>query len=290
MKYSAAVRDDTPVTDGVKLYLKNIRNYPLLTFEQEQNLGKRMAAGDKKARNELINCNLRLVVSIAKKYVNYCHIPFIDLIQEGNLGLMKAVEKYDYSLGNKFSTYATWWIRQSISKAILDQSRTIRVPVHMLAATKKFNAVSADLEKVLNREPSIEEIAKAMSIPVKKAEEIKNIVKEPISLNGMLKEDDDTELIELVSDDNSKSPFDVSSDNENKEIINAVLETLDSREKEIITLRFGLNNEDSKTLEECGKILNLTKERVRQIEQKALHKLRNPIRAQQLKPLLEEAE
>lgn len=276
------------VVDGVKTYLKNIRNYPLLSYEDEQKLGKRIAAGDERAKTELINSNLRLVVSVAKKYMNHCRIPFIDLVQEGNMGLIKAVDKYDYTLGHKFSTYATYWIRQSISKAILDQSRTIRIPVHMLAATKKFNAVAADLEYELGREPKLEEIAKAMNITIEKAKEIQNIVKEPVSLNTMMSEDDETELIEFVPSENDKTPFELAAETESQKAVKEVLSTLDEREQQVVALRFGLGGGEAKTLEECGKILGLTKERIRQIEQKALHKLRNPIRAAKLRPLFEE--
>ena len=287
---SKVAKTEIPVTDGVKLYLQSIRQYPLLSFDEEQALGKRIAAGDTKAKTQLINSNLRLVVSIAKRYSCWCKMPFIDLVQEGNLGLIKAVDKFDYTLGNKFSTYATYWIRQAISKAILDQARTIRLPAHMVAATRKLNVVSADLEKVLNREPTTEEIARAMGISAAKVKEIQSLIKDSISLNTVISDDDDTELIEFVPDDTIKSALDVTFDNQNKEIVESVLSTLTEREKEVLELRFGLNSDEPLTLEQCGKKLGLTKERIRQIEQKALHKLRNPIRADKLKPLLEEVD
>ncbi len=274
--------------DGIKTYLRSINNYPLLTFEQEQELGKKIAEGDTNAKTALINSNLRLVVSIAKKYLSCCQIPFIDLVQEGNIGLMKAVDKFDFARGFKFSTYATYWIRQAISKAILDQSRTIRIPIHMLAATKHYNAVVADLMRALGREPRIEEIASAMNLPEKKVKEIQNLVKEPVSLNTMLSDEDDTELLEIIPAEENESPLENVFNAQAKSAVSEVLDTLDARERQVIILRFGLDGGDARTLDECGKVLGLTKERIRQIENKALHKLRNPIRANKLKSLMEE--
>lgn len=273
------------IDDPVKIYLKEIGRVPLLTAEEEIELAERMAQGDIKARKRLAEANLRLVVSIAKRYVGR-GMQFLDLIQEGNLGLIKAVEKFDHTKGFKFSTYATWWIRQAITRALADQARTIRVPVHMVETINKMSRIQRQLTLELNREPSEDELAKKMGISVEKVREVIKISQEPVSLETPIGEEDDSHLGDFIKDESSMSPEEYATNEILKEEIKSVLMTLQVREQEVLELRFGLVDGTCHTLEEVGKKFNVTRERIRQIEAKALRKLRHPSRAKKLKDFL----
>ncbi|WP_071027077.1 RNA polymerase sigma factor RpoD [Peptoniphilus raoultii] len=274
------------VDDPVRMYLKEIGKIPLLTGNEEVEIAKRMEKGDKAAKKELAEANLRLVVSIAKRYVGR-GMSFLDLIQEGNLGLMKAVEKFDYTKGFKFSTYATWWIRQAITRAIADQARTIRIPVHMVETINKLVRVQRQLVQELGRDPMPEEIAKEMNLDVEKVREIQKIAQEPVSLETPIGEEEDSHLGDFIPDDEILSPQDAATFTLLKEQLSYVLETLTEREKKVLTLRFGLDDGRARTLEEVGKEFDVTRERIRQIEAKALRKLRHPSRSKKLKDFLE---
>lgn len=268
--------------DPVKLYLKEIGNYPLLTMDQEIELAKRIEEGDNAAKKALAESNLRLVVSIAKRYVGR-GLSFLDLIQEGNLGLIKAVDKFNYSKGFKFSTYATWWIRQSITRSIADQSRTIRIPVHMSEVINKTYRVSRTLLQELGREPTEQELADRLDMPIEKVREILKVSSDPISLDTPIGEEDDSHLGDFIKDDTIVGPEDAAAYSMLQEQIGKLLSTLTEREKRVLTLRFGLDDGRTRTLEEVGKEFNVTRERIRQIEAKALRKLRHPSRARLLK-------
>lgn len=274
------------IPDSTRAYIQSIARIPLLTFEQEQELGARIAKGDQEARNILIESNLRLVVSIAKKYLSRSNIPLLDLIQEGNIGLINAVERFDYTKGYKFSTYATYWIKQAISRAIITQSRTIRIPTHVIEALSKMNTVSRLLFQELNREPTVEEIAAKMEISEKKVKELRSLIKEPVSMDSTLGEDEDTSIGDLVADE-EEAPIEAIFKEHISKKVQEVLSTLDTREAEIISMRYGIGVPAPRTLEEIGKHFGLTKERIRQIEEKALRKLRNPLRSAQLKECFE---
>jgi len=272
----------TEADDPVHMYLKEIGHFPLLTPEEEIELAKRILAGDEQAKKTLAQSNLRLVVSIAKRYVGR-GLSFLDLIQEGNIGLIKAVEKFDYTKGYKFSTYATWWIRQAITRSIADQSRTIRIPVHMSEVINKTHKVSRNLLQELGREPTEHEIADAMGLPVEKIRDILKISVEPISLDSPVGEEDDSHLGDFISDDMTVSPEEAANYSILKDQINRLLGTLSDREQRVLTMRFGLKDGKSHTLEEVGREFNVTRERIRQIEAKALRKLRHPSRVKFLK-------
>ena len=280
--------DGYNLEDPVRMYLKEIGKVPLLTAEEEIELAKRMEEGDEEAKKRLSEANLRLVVSIAKRYVGRGML-FLDLIQEGNLGLIKAVEKFDYSKGYKFSTYATWWIRQAITRAIADQARTIRIPVHMVETINKLVRVSRQLLQQLGREPSPEEIAVEMNMPVERVREILKISQEPVSLETPIGEEEDSHLGDFIQDDNVPVPAEAAAFTLLKEQLRDVLSTLTEREQKVLRLRFGLDDGRARTLEEVGKEFNVTRERIRQIEAKALRKLRHPSRSRKLKDFLEEA-
>ena len=271
--------------DPVRMYLREIGKEKLLTAEEEIDLAQRVEQGSKEARKKLIQANLRLVVSIAKKYMGR-GLEFLDLIQEGNQGLMKAVDKFDWRRGFKFSTYATWWIRQAITRAIADQARTIRIPVHMIETINKFKKIQRELEQKLERSPTPEEIAKKMKIEIEKAREIMKISLEPASLESRVGEDKDTRLKEFIQDPSSLSPDDSAGYELLKSQIENVLDTLSPREKKVLELRFGLADHQPRTLEEVGKVFGVTRERIRQIEAKALRKLRHPSRSRRLKDYL----
>ncbi len=279
------ITKDVNINDPVRMYLKEIGRIPLLSGEEELALSVRVANGEEEAKNRLAESNLRLVVSIAKRYVGR-GLLFLDLIQEGNIGLMKAVDKFDYDKGYKFSTYATWWIRQAITRALADQARTIRVPVHMVETINKMARIQRQLTLELNREPSEEEIAKKMGITVEKVREVIKISQDPVSLETPIGEEDDSHLGDFVKDINAMTPEEYATNEILKEEIKAVLETLQEREQEVLELRFGLIDGTSHTLEEVGKKFNVTRERIRQIEAKALRKLRHPSRAKKLKDFL----
>ena len=270
------------VDDSVKMYLKDIGKVALLTAEDEVELAKRMEEGDEEAKKILSEANLRLVVSIAKRYVGR-GMQFLDLIQEGNLGLMKAVEKFDYTKGFKFSTYATWWIRQAITRAIADQARTIRIPVHMVETINKQVRATRQLLQKLGREPSPEEIAEYLGCPEEKVREIQKIAQDPVSLETPIGEEEDSHLGDFIEDDRALSPSDVAESNMLKEQLIQVLNTLTPREEKVLRLRYGLDDSHPRTLEEVGKEFNVTRERIRQIEAKALRKLRHPNRLKKLK-------
>lgn len=270
------------VNDPVKVYLKDIGKVPLLTSEEEIVLAKKMLEGDQYARAKLSEANLRLVVSIAKRYVGRTSMQFLDLIQEGNLGLLKAVEKFDHTKGFRFSTYATWWIRQSITRAMADQARTIRIPVHMVETIHKLTRATRQLLQELGRDPTVEEIAEKMGIPVKKVEEIKKIAQDPISLENPVGEEDDSKIADFIEDETIRSPVEVATQNLLKEQLMGVLESLTPREQKVIRLRYGLDDSHPRTLEEVGKEFSVTRERIRQIEAKALRKLRHPNRSKKL--------
>ena len=277
--------DSVSVNDPVRLYLKEIGKVPLLTAEQEMGIAKRMEAGDDEAKKELAEANLRLVVSIAKRYVGR-GMSFLDLIQEGNLGLIKAVEKFDYTKGFKFSTYATWWIRQAITRAIADQARTIRIPVHMVETINKLIRVSRQLLQELGREPTPAEIGKEMGFTEEKVREIQKIAQDPVSLETPIGEEEDSHLGDFIEDDNAPAPSEAASYALLKEQLMEVLNTLTEREEKVLRLRFGLDDGRARTLEEVGKEFNVTRERIRQIEAKALRKLRHPSRSKKLKDYL----
>src|SRR5574344_1448033 len=276
---------DMSVNDNVRMYLKDIGKISLLSLEEEQVLSRRVAEGDDEAKNILAESNLRLVVSIAKRYVGR-GLLFLDLIQEGNMGLMKAVEKFDYDKGYKFSTYATWWIRQAITKALADQARTIRVPVHMVETINKMARIERQMTLELNREPTDDEIAKKMGVSPDKVREVLKISQDPVSLETPIGEEEDSHLGDFVPDERSLSPEDYTTNEILKEEIKSVLATLQPREQQVLELRFGLLDGTSYTLEEVGKKFNVTRERIRQIEAKALRKLRHPSRAKKLKDFM----
>ena len=278
---------DININDPVRMYLKEIGKISLLSPEEEMDLSIRVANGDQEAARLLAESNLRLVVSIAKRYVGR-GLLFLDLIQEGNIGLMKAVEKFDYDKGYKFSTYATWWIRQAITRALADQARTIRVPVHMVETINKMVRVQRQLTLELNREPSEEEIAKKMNVSVDKVREVIKISQDPVSLETPIGEEDDSHLGDFIKDESSLSPEEYTENEILKEEIDDVLQSLQPREQEVLRLRFGLKDGTCHTLEEVGKKFNVTRERIRQIEAKALRKLRHPSRAKKLRDFMEE--
>ncbi len=285
-KIDLSVPDGVSIEDPVRMYLKEIGKVPLLTAEEEIDLAKRMELGDQEAKKRLAEANLRLVVSIAKRYVGRGML-FLDLIQEGNLGLIKAVEKFDYRKGYKFSTYATWWIRQAITRAIADQARTIRIPVHMVETINKLIRVSRQLLQELGREPTPEEIAEEMDMPVERVREILKISQEPVSLETPIGEEEDSHLGDFIQDDNVPVPAEAATFTLLKEQLEEVLGTLTEREQKVLILRFGLEDGRARTLEEVGKEFNVTRERIRQIEAKALRKLRHPSRSRKLKDYLE---
>ena len=270
------------IDDPVRMYLREIGRIPLLSYDEELELAKKVLAGDEAAKQKLAESNLRLVVSIAKKYVGRGML-FLDLIQEGNMGLIKAVEKFDYTKGYKFSTYSTWWIRQAITRAIADQARTIRIPVHMVETINKLIRTSRHLLQQLGREPTPEEIAAEMEIPVEKVTEIQKIAQDPVSLETPIGEEDDSHLGDFIQDDDSPAPQDAAAYTLLREQLEEVMKTLTPREAKVLKLRFGLEDGKSRTLEEVGKEFNVTRERIRQIEAKALRKLRHPSRSKKLK-------
>ena len=280
------IPDGISIEDPVRMYLKEIGKVPLLSAEEEIELAKRMELGDMEAKKRLAEANLRLVVSIAKRYVGRGML-FLDLIQEGNLGLIKAVEKFDYRKGYKFSTYATWWIRQAITRAIADQARTIRIPVHMVETINKLIRVSRQLLQELGREPSPEEIAEEMNMPVDRVREILKISQEPVSLETPIGEEEDSHLGDFIQDDNVPVPADAAAFTLLKEQLVEVLGTLTEREQKVLRLRFGLDDGKARTLEEVGQEFSVTRERIRQIEAKALRKLRHPSRSKKLKDYLD---
>lgn len=281
-----SVPEGVSIEDPVRMYLKEIGKVPLLSAEEEKELAMRMETGDEEAKKRLAEANLRLVVSIAKRYVGRGML-FLDLIQEGNLGLIKAVEKFDYKKGYKFSTYATWWIRQAITRAIADQARTIRIPVHMVETINKLIRVQRQLLQELGREPYPEEIAEKMNLPVDRVREIQKISQEPVSLETPIGEEEDSHLGDFIQDDNVPVPAEAAAETMLKEQLDEVLKTLTEREKKVLRLRFGLDDQRARTLEEVGKEFDVTRERIRQIEAKALRKLRHPSRSRKLKDYLE---
>ena len=285
-KIDLSVPEGVSIEDPVRMYLKEIGKVPLLSAEEEIELAKKMEQGDENAKKRLAEANLRLVVSIAKRYVGRGML-FLDLIQEGNLGLIKAVEKFDYRKGYKFSTYATWWIRQAITRAIADQARTIRIPVHMVETINKLIRVSRQLLQELGREPTPEEIAEDMDMPVDRVREILKISQEPVSLETPIGEEEDSHLGDFIQDDNVPVPADAAAFTLLKEQLVEVLGTLTEREQKVLRLRFGLDDGRARTLEEVGKEFNVTRERIRQIEAKALRKLRHPSRSRKLKDYLD---
>lgn len=283
--------DDVDVLEGVstedpvRMYLKEIGNVPLLTTEQEVELARRVEAGDEEAKKQLTEANLRLVVSIAKKYVGR-GMPFLDLIQEGNMGLMKAVDKFDYTKGYKFSTYATWWIRQAITRGIADTGRTIRVPVHMVETINKTLRMTRTLLQELGREPTPEEVAERLNVSVSRVREVLKISRDPVSLDTPIGEEDDSHLGDFIEDDSALSPADSAAFSMLRAELATALESLTDRERQVVKLRFGLEDGRARTLEEVGKEFNVTRERIRQIEAKALRKLRHPSRSKRLKDFL----
>ncbi len=280
-----ALSDSFAIDDPVRMYLKEIGKVPLLSPEEEVELARRMAEGDQEAKNRMANANLRLVVSIAKRYVGRGML-FLDLIQEGNLGLIKAVEKFNYQKGYKFSTYATWWIRQAITRAIADQARTIRIPVHMVETINKVIRVSRQLLQELGHDPSPEEIAAEMDMPVEKVRDILKIAQEPVSIETPIGEEEDSRLGDFIEDEAASEPAEAASFTLLKEQLMEVLDTLTPREKKVLELRFGIIDGRTRTLEEVGREFNVTRERIRQIEAKALRKLRHPSRSKKLKDFL----
>ena len=271
------------VSDSVKIYMRQIHTIPLLSPEQELYLAKKVVDGDDSAKNKLIESNLRLVASIARKYIGKSSLTFLDLIQEGNMGLTKAVEKYDYTRGYKFSTYATYWIKQAISRAIADQSRTIRTPVHVVEALSKINKAKSELYQTLGHEPDIAEIAAATGLTVEKVKTYTEAARSPLSIDRPLTDDDEANMTDIIPDNNTLSPEQLVSQAAMKQSVQDILSTLSDREKRVIVLRFGLEDGVGRTLDDIGKDLGVTRERARQIEAKAMRKLRNPIRANQLK-------
>ena len=284
-KIDLSVPDGISIEDPVRMYLKEIGKVPLLSADEVE-LAKRMAEGDEEAKKRLAEANLRLVVSIAKRYVGRGML-FLDLIQEGNLGLIKAVEKFDYHKGSKFSTYATWWIRQAITRAIADQARTIRIPVHMVETINKLIRVSRQLFQELGREPTPEEIAAELDMPVERVREILKISQEPVSLETPIGEEEDSHLGDFIQDDNVPVPAEAAAQTLLKEQLDEVLDTLTEREQKVLRLRFGMNDGRARTLEEVGKEFDVTRERIRQIEAKALRKLRHPSRSRKLRDYLD---
>ena len=285
-KIDLSIPEGVSIEDPVRMYLKEIGKVPLLSAEEDLELAKRMENGDQNAKKRLAEANLRLVVSIAKRYVGRGML-FLDLIQEGNLGLIKAVEKFDYRKGYKFSTYATWWIRQAITRAIADQARTIRIPVHMVETINKLIRVSRQLLQELGREPSPEEIAAEMDMPVERVREILKISQEPVSMETPIGEEEDSHLGDFIEDDNVPAPAEAAAFTLLKEQLDEVLSTLTDREQKVLRLRFGLEDGRARTLEEVGKEFKVTRERIRQIEAKALRKLRHPSRSRKLKDYLD---
>ena len=285
-KIDLSVPDGISIEDPVRMYLKEIGKVPLLSADEEVELAKRMAEGDEDAKKRLAEANLRLVVSIAKRYVGRGML-FLDLIQEGNLGLIKAVEKFDYHKGFKFSTYATWWIRQAITRAIADQARTIRIPVHMVETINKLIRVSRQLLRELGREPTPEEIAAELDMPVERVREILKISQEPVSLETPIGEEEDSHLGDFIQDDNVPVPAEAAAQTLLKEQLDEVLDTLTEREQKVLRLRFGMDDGRARTLEEVGKEFDVTRERIRQIEAKALRKLRHPSRSRKLRDYLD---
>ncbi|MBE6824135.1 MAG: RNA polymerase sigma factor RpoD [Ruminococcaceae bacterium] len=283
---SVDTSDNIAIDDPVKVYLKEIGRVPLLTSEEEVELAIKISEGDANAKKRLSEANLRLVVSIAKRYLGR-GMHFLDLIQEGNLGLIKAVEKFDYTKGFKFSTYATWWIRQAITRAIADQARTIRIPVHMVETINKVKKVSSQLLHQNGHEPSADEIAEELDMPVEKVREIMRVAQEPVSLETPIGEEEDSHLGDFIPDDDAPAPADAASHTMLREQLIEVLDTLTPREEKVLRLRFGLEDGRSRTLEEVGKEFNVTRERIRQIEAKALRKLRHPSRSKKLKDFLD---
>jgi RNA polymerase primary sigma factor len=278
--------EDLPLSDPVRMYLREIGRIPLLSPEEEVELAKGVEAGDEEAKSKLVEANLRLVVSIAKKYIGRGML-FLDLIQEGNMGLIRAVEKFDYRKGYKFSTYATWWIRQAITRAIADQARTIRIPVHMVETINKLIRVSRSLVMRLGREPSVEEIAAEMGVTADRVEEIQKIAQEPVSLETPIGEEEDSQLGDFLEDKDLPSPDEAAANQILREQLEEMLEDLTDREREVLRLRFGLEDGHSHTLEEVGKRFGVTRERIRQIEAKALRKLRHPSRSKRLRDFLD---
>ncbi len=281
----ADVLEGVSTEDPVRMYLKEIGNVPLLSTEEEVALAQRVEAGDESAKKQLIEANLRLVVSIAKKYVGR-GMPFLDLIQEGNMGLMKAVDKFDYSKGFKFSTYATWWIRQAITRGIADTGRTIRVPVHMVETINKTLRMTRTLLQELGREPTPEEVADRLGVPVARVREVLKISRDPVSLDTPIGEEDDSHLGDFIEDDSALSPADSAAFSMLRAELSTALESLTDRERQVVQLRFGLIDGRARTLEEVGKEFNVTRERIRQIEAKALRKLRHPSRSKRLRDFL----
>ena len=282
-----SVPEGVGVDDPVRMYLKEIGKVPLLSTDEEIELAKRIAEGDEDAKDKLVEANLRLVVSIAKRYAGR-GMQFLDLIQEGNMGLIKAAEKFDYRKGYKFSTYATWWIRQSITRSIADQARTIRIPVHMVETINRLIRTSRQLLQELGREPQPEEIAERLKMPVEKVREIMKMAQEPVSLETPIGEEEDSHLGDFLKDDKTATPVDAASYMLLKEQLGEVMNSLTEREKQVLILRFGLADGRARTLEEVGKVFEVTRERIRQIEAKALRKLRHPSRSKKLKDYLEE--
>ncbi len=279
------VLEGVSTEDPVRMYLKEIGNVPLLTGDEEVELAKRVEAGDEEAKKALTEANLRLVVSIAKKYVGR-GMPFLDLIQEGNMGLMKAVDKFDYNKGYKFSTYATWWIRQAITRGIADTGRTIRVPVHMVETINKTLRMTRTLLQEFGREPTPEEVAERLGVPVSRVREVLKISRDPVSLDTPIGEEDDSHLGDFIEDDTALSPADSAAFSMLREELDTALDSLTDRERQVVQLRFGLEDGRARTLEEVGKEFNVTRERIRQIEAKALRKLRHPSRSKRLKDFL----
>lgn len=274
--------DESVVLDGVKAYLKSIGNHPRLNFEEEKELSTKALAGDKEAVNHLVECNLKLVVPIAKRYAG-CGLPLLDLIQEGNLGLIKAAEKYDGSKGWRFSTYATYWIRQTISRALGDQSRTIRIPANMVELLSKVKKASAELTQSLRRDPTDQEIADKLNIELDKVQTVMDIAQATTSLDTPIDDDGETSMGDLIADTSTENPYQNMVAEANRQIVESVLSTLSSKEAEILRMRFGIGSDRPMTLEEVGKHYGVTRERIRQVENKAIRKLRNPMRARMLK-------
>jgi len=286
---AAIVDDNISMDDPIRMYLKEIGKIPLLTIEEEAELAEKMLSGDNDARRRLSKSNLRLVVSIAKRYVGR-GMPFLDLIQEGNLGLIKAVEKFDHTKNFKFSTYATWWIRQAITRAIADQARTIRIPVHMVETINRLLRVSRQLLQEYGKEPTIEQIAMEMDLPIERVVEIQKMAQEPVSLETPIGEEDDSHLGDFLQDEDALSPVDAATVALLKDQLLNILATLTFREEQVLRMRFGLDDGKAKTLEEVGQYFDVTRERIRQIEAKALRKMRHPTRSKRLREFLEEGE